>query len=193
MRIILGSQSPRRKEILQNHGVDFEVIVADTDENCATQSPSEFVKTVALEKLHAVADTLSTTDDTLIICADTAVAIGDEILGKPTDKDDARRMIKLLSGNTHFVVTGVAMQYGDKIATDFEKTFVTFKDMTNIEIEQYICTNEPYDKAGGYAVQGKAGSFITQVDGDYENVVGLPDKLVQKMAKNLTNVDIFKG
>ena len=65
--------------------------------------------------------------------------------------------------------------------------------MTDIEIEQYICTNEPYDKAGGYAVQGKAGSFITQVDGDYENVVGLPDKLVQKMAKNLTNVDIFKG
>ncbi len=183
MKIILASASPRRKEILSGLGIDFSVVTADTDENCDLCDPAALVETLSFRKAEAVAKIAE--PNSLIIGADTVVAINGEILGKPKNKADADRMLHLLSGNTHQVLTGVTLLYNGKRHTAHAVTDVTFQTMTEQEIADYISTNEPYDKAGGYAVQGKTARYITGINGCYWNVVGFPINLFSNMLKEM--------
>jgi septum formation protein len=191
MRIILASKSPRRKEILENLGLKFEIIVADADESSDITDPHLLVSTLAERKGRAVADRLDSLDDTLIIASDTLVYAEGEFLGKPRDKDDARRMIKMLSGKSHIVVSGIYLCFCGKEANGASATRVIFDEMTDAEIEHYISSPEPYDKAGGYAVQGLAAVYINGLEGDYFNVVGLPVNLMCKMLKEEFGTNIF--
>ena len=191
MKVILGSQSPRRRDILTARGAEFTVIVANTDERCEITNPIDFVREVSNRKAQAISNLCDKAD--LVITADTVVAVDNEILGKPCDINDCRRMINKISGRTHEVITGVTMCCNDRTVFDCEVTKVTFRKMTHSEIESYISTSEPYDKAGGYAVQGNARQYITSVDGNYNNVVGLPDDLVEKMCIDLIGKSIFKN
>jgi septum formation protein len=180
MNFILASKSPRRKEILENIGLDFTVITADADETCAETDPEEYVKLLALRKGQAVLDALRAgerlTSDTLIIASDTVVALENEILGKPKDKADAERMLRAFSGKAHRVISGVALLTEQKTAVCAEVTKVLFDEIPEPEIAQYIATSEPYDKAGAYAIQGFASLWIHGIEGDYFNVVGFPLK-----------------
>lgn len=178
MRVILASKSPRRREILAMLGVPFEVITADTDESSDITDPAALVEELALRKGRAVKVLLEArggwNDDTLIIASDTVVATGNDILGKPENAEDAARMLRLLSGRAHHVISGVALLQGEREITDHDKTAVHFADMTEEEILWYAKSGEPLDKAGAYAVQGLASLFIKGLSGDYFNVVGLP-------------------
>lgn len=182
MKIILASKSPRRQEILTNLGYDFEVITAETAESSDISEPSKLVMELAKRKAYAVAD-LHCAGNSVIIACDTVVATENEILGKPKDKQDARRMLSELSGNIHSVYSGLCLIKGDKILTDYCKTDVYFDKLTEKDIDWYISQNEWSDKAGGYGIQGKASVFIRKIDGDYFNVVGLPVNLLYKMLK----------
>lgn len=192
MRIVLASKSPRRKEILENLGIKFDIIVADADESCDISDPAERVSTLASVKGRAVLDLLRPSGedrDTLIIACDTLVYAGGEFLGKPRDRDDACRMIKMLSGKAHSVVSGLYVSYGGKEFSSASETKVIFDEMTDREIEDYISSDEPYDKAGGYAVQGLASLYVSGIEGDYFNVVGLPVNLLYKTLKNEFGID----
>ena len=191
MRIILASKSPRRKEILENLGLKFEIMVADADESSDICDPSLLVRTLAERKGKAVAQRLGDLSDTLIIASDTLVYAEGEFLGKPRDRDDARRMITMLSGKSHDVVSGIYLSFCGKEASAASVTRVIFDEMTDIEIERYISSSEPYDKAGGYAVQGLASVYIRGLEGDYFNVVGLPVNLMCKLLKEEFKTDIF--
>ena len=150
-----------------------EVLPAQCDETL----PQDIGAREAVEYLSNIKNQATLNEvkgDCLIISADTVVAVNDEILGKPVDKDDARRMISLLSGRIHQVYTGVTISYKGKVKTFSEKTDVEFFPLTEEETEEYISTSEPYDKAGSYGIQGKAGLLIKGINGDYYNVVGLP-------------------
>lgn len=177
MKLILASASPRRAEILRNAGIPFEVCAVLFDE---TRRPGElrgdYVRRVALGKARAAANELADSGDCLFIGADTVVVANDEILGKPESDDDARRMLRLLSGTVHEVHTGVAVvrRPGTIEGVVDETTRVTFAPLSDEDIESYIATGEPFDKAGAYAIQGIAGRYITRIDGCYFNVVGLP-------------------
>lgn len=197
--LILASQSPRRKEILENLGFPFRVITADTDETCTERDPRRYVETLALRKGKAVLDRITesgtVTEETLIIAADTVVAAGGEILGKPRDKEDAARMLRLLSGTTHQVISGVALLSSDRSAVASEVTGVRFASLSDKDLNFYLNSGEPYDKAGAYAVQGLASLFIEGLDGDYFNVVGLPVKCLSDLMKetfDLDPVDLLK-
>lgn len=178
MRIVLASKSPRRREILSMLGVPFDVITADTDEHSPITDPAALVEELALRKGRAVKALLQArgewNDDTLIIASDTVVATGNDILGKPENTDDAARMLRLLAGSAHHVISGIALLQGEREITDHDKTAVHFADMTEAEILWYAKSGEPLDKAGAYAVQGLASLFIKGLSGDYFNVVGLP-------------------
>ncbi len=178
MRIVLASKSPRRREILAMLGVKFEIITADTDESSDIADPALLVRELALRKGRAVREQLWAQglwdNDTLIIAADTVVAAGDQILGKPQGDADAARMLRMLSGSAHDVISGVALLQGTRESADFDKTAVHFAKMREKDIEWYVKSGEPRDKAGAYAVQGLASLFIKGLEGDYFNVVGLP-------------------
>lgn len=171
--IVLASQSPRRQELIKLIFDEFQVLPAECDETLpegmGAQEAVEY-----LSKIKNEASARLSPKDSLIISADTVVSINNEILGKPADKDDARRMITLLSGNVHQVYTGVTLSFNEKKVTFSEKTDVEFYSLTQEEIEGYINTSEPYDKAGAYGIQGKAGLLVKGINGDYYNVVGLP-------------------
>jgi septum formation protein len=181
-KIILASRSPRRTEILRTVGWQFEAVAADIDE---TRRPDEaavsYVKRLALEKAQTVAARFS---NGVVLAADTTVVVDGEILEKPQDAKDARRMLGLLSGHWHEVITGVALlRIGeDRHLIDHETTRVRFAEMSDQEIDWYVMTGEPMDKAGAYAVQGKGALFIEEIQGDYFNVMGLPVRLVYKLA-----------
>lgn len=182
--VILASGSPRRKELLTQAGIAFEVITSDADETPTKTVPAEIVMELSKRKGEDVYERLERegridkTGETLIISADTLVFFKDERLGKPKDKADAFRMIKELSGDVHDVITGVTLTYvnqGQKKQVRFyEKTEVSVYDLTDEEIEAYIATGEPMDKAGAYAIQGFFGKYIKGINGEYANVVGLP-------------------
>ena len=184
MKIILASKSPRRKEILENLGVKFEIITAETDESSDVREPSELVRELSIRKGSAVADKiigegLSECDEALVISSDTVVAAGGEILGKPSDLDDARGMLSRLEGRDHSVFSGVAVtliKNGAVVKTSaaVDETVVRFAPMTEKEIVFYINNENVLDKAGAYAIQGIASAWIEKIDGDYFNVVGLP-------------------
>ena len=185
MKIILASKSPRRKEILENLGIEFEIIVSDADENSEERDPAALVKELSLRKGRAVADRIISEniyggEEIYIISSDTVVATAErEILGKPTDLSDAKRMLSLLEGKSHFVHSGIAIikisaDRSIKEAADTESTAVEFLPMSDGEIDFYVNNENVLDKAGAYAIQGIASAFIKKIDGDYFNVVGLP-------------------
>ena len=172
-KVVLASQSPRRQELIKLIFDSVEILPADCDE----MLPEGIGAREAVEYLSKIKNDASselTEKDNLIISADTVVAVDDEILGKPVDKEDARRMISLLSGKVHQVYTGVTISLNGKVKTFSEKTDVEFFNLTEDEIEEYISSSEPYDKAGAYGIQGKAGLLVKRINGDYYNVVGFP-------------------
>jgi len=184
MRIILASKSPRRRDILEMIGVkDFEVAPSPAREpDCGDMPPGEAVQAIASAKLAACPEY---GPDTLVIAADTLVFCGSEHFGKPADAQDARRMLRALSGRGHSVYSGVALRYGGNELCSYEKTDVYFRELSSAEIEAYIASGEPFDKAGAYAAQGRAAAFIERIYGDFWNVVGLPASALVRMCRSL--------
>lgn len=171
MQLILASQSPRRKELLGLFRIPFTVRVADIDETMQqTLPPFDEVARVSRLKAEAVPHAA----DDVVIAADTIVVCGGQILGKPTDEADAFRMLRLLSGKDHQVMTGLTVLKGDTAAVCTEVTDIHFRPLSDREILDYIRTGEPMDKAGSYGIQGGAALFAEKIVGDYYNVVGLP-------------------
>ena len=171
MKIILASASPRRRDLLKQMGVKFEVRVPDADETGIYGSPDEVVKTLAVRK----ADKVFCAQDEVIVSADTVVFIDGRILNKPSGYSEAFRMLEFLSGRRHEVFTGVCVRtHGGKIFTDVCRTNVFFRKLGKDEIDEYIKTGEASDKAGSYAIQGRGALFVEKIEGDYNNVVGLP-------------------
>ncbi len=178
-KLVLASGSPRRAEILNSVGWPFEKHVADIDESERDgESPEDYVLRLAREKAEAVA---AGYPGRIVLGADTTVVIDGGILAKPDDMDDARRMIGLLAGNWHDVLTGVAVVNGGTV-TGIERTRVKFASMTDAEVNFLVEMGDPLDKAGAYAIQKQAALFIEKIDGDYWNVVGLPVRLVYTLA-----------
>lgn len=172
-QLILASGSPRRKELLERTGRTFRVIVSDADEVLAASTkPANVAMANARAKALAVAALVSS--GATVIGADTIVVLDGRIFGKPADDDDARRMLRELSGKTHEVITGVCIVRNGSCETFAETTGVCFRNLSAREIEAYIATGEPLDKAGAYGIQGAAGAFVDHIEGDYDNVVGLP-------------------
>lgn len=190
MRLILASASPRRRELLSRAGLDVEVRPSSIEEVLQPgESPEDFACRAAEEKTLAVAATAPR--DTLVLGADTVVVADSELLGKPADRDDAARMLRRLSGATHRVITGVCLVSApDRIeAVRCETTLVTFRQLDEGEINDYLASGEPFDKAGAYGIQGLASRFVTRIEGCYFNVVGLPVALVYDMLKPFMNRD----
>ena len=171
MNLILASQSPRRRELLGLFRIPFTVRAADIDESMdPTRLPAHEVARVSRLKAEAIARA----PEDVVIAADTIVVCDDAVLGKPADEEDAFRMLSLLSGRAHQVMTGLTVLRGDKAITCTEITDIHFRPLTPGEIRSYIRTGEPMDKAGAYGIQGGAALFATGIHGDYFNVVGLP-------------------
>ncbi len=171
-KIILASSSARRKEILEHLGLELEIKVSHADESIDTAtSPGLYTEILSARKAEAV---LPCPNDKMIIASDTVVYAEGEILGKPRDREDAVRMLKLLSGKTHKVYSGVAVIYEGELHVTHDETEVTFRELDDEEINRYVDSGEPFDKAGGYGIQDKASVFIKGIKGDYFNVVGLP-------------------
>ena len=173
MNIILASTSPRRRELLDQIGLDYKVVSPDVDETVGdNMAPWAVVEELSLRKARAAAAHCAPGD--LVIAADTVVALEGTVLGKPHDGRDAFQMLSALSGNRHQVYTGVTIIRGEQVLTEHEMTTVTFRETDPAEIEDYIATGEPMDKAGAYGIQGMGALFIQGIDGDYHNVMGLP-------------------
>ena len=174
MDIILASKSPRRRARREQMGVrDFRILTPDIDEHMDRDlPPAELVRQISLEKAQAVA--AQADPNTVVIAADTVVALDGVVLGKPAGKEEAFRMLSLLSGNRHQVYTGLTVLRGEQVFSQWEETSVTFRSLTAEEIEAYIATGEPMDKAGAYGIQGYGALFIEGISGDYYNVMGLP-------------------
>ena len=196
MRIILASKSPRRKEIMSLITSDFEIISEEVNERAIEArvlidggDSVAVQKELARAKASAVFSSLpiSERNECIVIGADTSVVCDDKILGKPEDKDDARKMLRMLCGRTHEVITGVCVKSASFEENYAEITRVRFGDLDSFQeelIEKYIDTDEPYDKAGAYGIQGLFGKYIEKIDGDYNNVVGLPvSKIVHTLIK----------
>ena len=198
MRLVLASASPRRQELLREAGIEFEVHPANVvEEVLAGESPKECAERLAKDKALAVANVRRAD---WVLGADTVVAVEGEILGKPMDAADAARMLRLLSGREHVVITGVCLASAEEGRTSrrdevesgigerlvdvrSESTLVMFSQMSEQDITEYVASGEPMDKAGGYGIQGLASKWIPRIEGDYSNVVGLPLKLVQQMMR----------
>ena len=173
MYLVLASKSPRRRELLNQAGFQFQVNVSNVDEIVDEINPVEKVLAIAKKKGLDIYSKYND-EEAVVLSADTIVVINNQVLGKPKDKDDARLMMKMLQNNVHQVYTAVFIKSSQFEDHFVEKTDVFVGEMSNEEIEKYIDTKEPYDKAGGYAVQGIFGKYIEKIDGDYYNVVGLP-------------------
>lgn len=188
-KIVLASASPRRREILQKLGLEFRVLVADVDESSNERDPGALCSSLARRKGEAVLAKLKESGEldfeTLLIASDTVVAVetngGWEIFGKPKNESDARRMLSMLSGRSHFVYSGVYLWSGGRGVASFDRTEVFFKKITEEQICEYIASGEPYGKAGSYAIQGLAGAFIEGIRGDYYTVVGLPVEEMRRL------------
>ncbi|MDG0992763.1 MAG: Maf family protein [Luminiphilus sp.] len=170
MKIVLASQSPRRRSLLELLISDFSCVNPDVDECLQVgETPAAYVSRLAIMKASAV-----DAPGGLILGADTAVTLADEIFGKPADRQDATRMLSLLSGQSHYVLTGVAARSDDAIRSCVVSTTVTFAQLSQRDIASYLDTEEPWDKAGAYGIQGQGGVFVQRVNGSYSSVVGLP-------------------
>lgn len=182
-KIVLASASPRRKQIFAQIGLNALQVPANILEECATDSPRVLVKTLAKEKALAVAKKMD--DDCLIIAADTVVYHDKKILEKPLSEMQAAHYLTQLSGNTHYVYTAIAIYYKNRTIVDYAKSKVTFKELSAKEIEEYIKTKEPMDKAGAYGIQGYGSQFIEKISGCYFNVMGFPVTLFYEMLKKI--------
>ncbi len=178
MELILASASPRRQELLKQIGLTFKVQVSDVEEIKTTNVPAKLVQHLAKQKaLDVFQKAVAQAKDAAQICvigADTVVALEGEILGKPGSYEEAFAMLRKLSGKTHQVYTGVCLCFGETSFSFYEETAVTFMPMSDAEIEDYLATGESFDKAGAYGIQGQCAKFISGMDGDYYNVMGLP-------------------
>lgn len=193
MEIILASASPRRKEILQNTKLKFEIEKSDIEEIILeNESPEDMVVRLAYEKAFDVA---KKNKDKLVIGADTIVALDNEVLGKPKDKKEAYQMIKRLSNKTHKVITGISLinLKENKVIKDYVVSCVTFKDLSEDSIKDYINTNESLDKAGAYGIQGYGALLVKTIQGDYFNIVGLPISRLSDLLKDHFDINLFYG
>ena len=185
MRYILASKSPRRRELLSEIVKDFEIITKDVDETLPEGIlPREGVELLAVRKGEAVAKEAG--KDALVISSDTLVEIGGIPLGKPIDKADAVSMLKLLSGKAHNVHTGVAVHFGGRVFSGVATTAVYFRKMTDVEIDAYVESGDPMDKAGSYGIQSGGGIFVERIEGDYDTVVGLSVALTRRLIEEAT-------
>lgn len=190
-KIILASRSPRRADLLRQMKIKFTVKTKEVNEDSDRKDdPEAFVKEISLRKAEAVADEISTG---LIIAADTIVYLQGEILGKPKTKEEAKKMLSKLSGNTHEVYTGFTLLSKEKgIFQDVEKTRVTFRDLDDWEIDAYVATDSPMDKAGSYGIQDQSGFFVEKIEGCFFNVVGFPITKFYQGLKQLMDHDVIK-
>jgi septum formation protein len=179
--LILASASPRRAALLRAAGIDFTVRAADIDE---TQWPDEPPRAYVLRLSRAKAQAI-TQGDELVLGADTTVVINHEVAGKPVDAADAQRMLRALGGRWHEVLTAVTLAQGDRVMSDVEVTRVKFASLSEAEIDWYVATGEPMDKAGAYGIQGYASRFVERIEGSYSNVVGLPVQMVYRMLQEM--------
>ncbi|MEX2261784.1 MAG: Maf family protein [Bryobacteraceae bacterium] len=181
--LILASRSPRRAEILTQAGIPFEQRTAGEADEAPRpgERPSNYVQRLAADKARLV----EPGPNEIVLGADTTVAIEDQILGKPANAEDARRMLRLLSGRTHEVLTGVALRSREQMVTDVASTKVWFLELTEEEIDAYVAGGEPLDKAGAYGIQGLAAKFIPRIEGCYFNVVGLPVAVVYRRLREM--------
>ncbi len=181
--LVLASQSPRRAEILRNAGIPFTIRAAEVDESLLeAERPGPYVRRLAEAKARAI----DSAPDEIVLAADTTVAILGEILAKPVDKADARRMLHLLSGRRHEVLTGICLRQGEHAIRDQATTAVWFAPLTEAEIDDYVNSGEPMDKAGAYAIQGLGSRFVERIEGCYFNVMGLPISQVWRHLKVLS-------
>jgi septum formation protein len=190
-KLVLASSSPRRAEILNRAGWPHEIVVAGIDESLEPdEEPAVYVQRLARSKAETVAQRL---EEGLVLGADTTVVVGAQILGQPRDEADARRMLHLLSGKWHDVLTGVALvRVGGEARVACEKTRVRFAEMNEAEIDWYIASGEPFGKAGAYGIQGKAALFTEEIEGDYFNIMGLPIRLVYELTGELQDCRMFQ-
>jgi nucleoside triphosphate pyrophosphatase len=180
--LILASRSPRRRELLAAAGFEFTVRARPVEEVPGDgESPLEYVRRLAREK----ADAGWESPDEIVLGADTTVVAGDHVLEKPVDAEDARRMLALLSGREHSVITGICLRHAGGAIVDHAETVVRFARLSDTEMDAYVGSGEPMDKAGAYAIQGLASKFVERIDGCYFNVVGLPVQLVYRHWKGL--------
>jgi len=180
--LVLASRSPRRREILQQAGFSFVVRPTEVDE---TPFPGEAARDYVMRIAREKANTAAAAPGEIVLAADTTVAIHGEVLGKPLDTADARRMLHLLSGHRHEVLTGICLRSASRAVEDCAETRVWFAPLSSQEIEDYAASGEPMDKAGAYAIQGRAARFIQRIEGCYFNVMGLPVALVYRHLRAL--------
>jgi septum formation protein len=191
MRLILASASPRRAELLSAAGFAFEVRPVEVDETpLAGEEPSAYVLRVAVLKAQSYQ---GLADGEIVLAADTTVVVDGAILGKPADEADSRRMLRLLSGREHEVLTGVAARGGARVVSAVEATRVHVQPLSSADVDWYIASGEPADKAGAYGVQGLAARFVHRIEGSYSNVVGLPVSRVFLMLKALAGEEPTAG
>ncbi|HTS63015.1 MAG TPA: Maf family protein [Candidatus Acidoferrales bacterium] len=180
--LVLASRSPRRAEILRQAGIAFVVRAAEVDETpLEAERPGPYVRRLAREKALAV----QAAPDEIVLAADTTVVAHGDLLAKPADAADARRMLALLSGRRHEVLTGICLRRGEELLCDHASTAVWFAPLSDAEIDAYVAGGEPMDKAGAYAIQGLASKFVERIEGCYFNVMGLPVAMVYRHLKDL--------
>ena len=181
VKVVLGSGSPRRKELCSKMGLSFTVVPADCDESYDQNAvlPCDAVELLSERKCLAVAEVVG--KDALVIASDTIVDLNGHVLGKPKDVEDAIEMLRGLSGNSHFVHTGVAVAYGGRCLVSHDSTEVVFRALSEEEMRAYAESEEPKDKAGAYAIQGDAGAFVSAVNGAFDTVVGLPCEVLSRL------------
>jgi len=185
-KVVLASKSPRRRELLGKIIDNFDIITADVDESFAEEvHPREAVEFLAIRKGAPVSSLCG--EDTVVISSDTLVELGGIPLGKPRSEKDAFAMLKSLSGRTHNVHTGVAVSLNGRTVSGVSTSSVSFRELSDEEISDYISTGEPMDKAGSYGIQGEGGRLVSGYDGDFDTIVGLPLKLTELLLKELVD------
>lgn len=184
--LVLASASPRRQELIQTFGIPVRIIVSDVDESTPSDwHPQQVVEQLAMRKAQAVLGDIR--DHEIVVGSDTIVVLNDVILGKPKDEAEAIRMISALQGTTHFVYSGIACidKASGRAIVDYRRTAITMAPLSDEQVRRYVATGEPMDKAGAYGIQGKASAFITDMQGDYFSVVGLPISALANLLQQL--------
>ncbi|MCH5278609.1 MAG: septum formation inhibitor Maf [Christensenellaceae bacterium] len=188
MRLVLASGSQRRRELLTMCGYDFDIVVSDADESITETDPEKLVSALALRKASEVYSRLhgeNMDDELVVVGSDTVVSFDGCIIGKPKDERDAVRILTMLSGKTHHVYTGVAVITAEQVQIECDVTEVTFKELSESEIEAYVASGEPMDKAGAYGIQGSFGMFVERIAGNYFTVIGMPLPRLYRMLKSV--------
>lgn len=186
-KFVLASASPRRKELLEQIGLSFMICKSSVEEKITESDPARIVMELSEQKAKDVKKDVGS--NVVVIGADTIVVFRDQILGKPVDKEDAYRMLFELQGKTHKVYTGVTVCYGNRVRSFFESTKVHVYEMNERQIRSYIETGEPMDKAGAYGIQGRFAAYIRGIEGDYNNVVGLP---IGRLYRELVHLSLLE-